>query len=136
MSDKFNRIYNESIQNPEVFWQKAADDIFWFKKPSKILNKTNPPFYKWYEDGVTNTCYNALDFHIDQGKGKKTALIYDSPITSNKSKFTYEELKSKVSKFAGALKEQGTNKGDRVIIYMPMIPEAVIAMLALSLIHI
>ena len=79
---------------------------------------------------MTNTCYNALDIHIDQGRGKNTALIYDSPITGNKSKFTYEELKLKVSKFAGALKDQGVNKGDRVIIYMPMIPEAVIAMLA------
>ena len=130
MSDKFKKIYEESIKNPEKFWQEASNDIFWFKKPTKILNKSNPPFYKWFEDGVTNTCYNALDIHIDQGKGKRTALIYDSPITGNKSKYTYEELKVKVSKFAGALKDQGVNKGDRVIIYMPMIPEAVIAMLA------
>ncbi len=130
MSKKFNEIYQKSINNPEKFWQEASEDIFWFKKPTKILNKSNPPFYKWYEDGVTNTCYNALDIHIDQGKGNKTALIYDSPITGNKSKFTYEELRSKVSKFAGALKDQGINKGDRIIIYMPMIPEAVVAMLA------
>ena len=81
MSKKFNEIYQESINNPENFWREASENIFWFKKPSKILNKSNPPFYKWYEDGVTNTCYNALDFHIDQGKGSKTALIYDSPIT-------------------------------------------------------
>ena len=133
MSKKFNEIYQESINNPENFWKEASENIFWFKKPSKILNKSNPPFYKWYEDGVTNTCYNALDFHIDQGKGGKTALIYDSPITGDKNKFSYEELRSKVSKFAGALKNQGVNKGDRVIIYMPMIPEAVVA---LSLIHI
>ena len=130
MSEKFQRIYDQSIKNPEQFWQKAAEDIFWFKKPTKILNKSSPPFYKWFEDGVTNTCYNALDIHIDQGKGKKTALIYDSPITKNKIQFTYEELRSKVAKFAGALRNQGVNKGDRVIIYMPMIPEAVIAMLA------
>ena len=130
MTSKFEQIYNQSIKNPKEFWKNAADDIFWFKKPSKILNESNPPFYKWFEDGVTNTCYNALDIHIDQGNGKRTALIYDSPITGNKSKFTYEELKSKVSKFAGALKDQGINKGDRVIIYMPMIPEAVVAMLA------
>ena len=102
MSKKFNEIYLESIKNPEKFWQEASNDIFWFKKPTKILNKSNPPFYKWFEDGVTNTCYNALDFHIDQGKGNKTALIYDSPITGNKNKFTYDELRSKVSKFAGA----------------------------------
>ena len=130
MSDKLQKIYDQSINNPEKFWQEASNDIFWFKKPTKILNKSNPPFYKWFEDGVTNTCYNALDIHIDQGRGKKTALIYDSPITGNKSQFSYEELRSKVSKFAGALKNQGIIKGDRVIIYMPMIPEAVIAMLA------
>ena len=130
MSSKFNQIYENSIKNPEKFWQEASEDIFWFKKPSKILNKSIPPFYKWFEDGVTNTCYNALDIHIDKGKGKKTALIYDSPITRNKSKLSYEELRSKVSKFAGALINQGVKKGDRIIIYMPMIPEAVIAMLA------
>ena len=130
MSEKFKRIYEESIKNPEQFWQKAAEDIFWFKKPTKILNKSTPPFYKWFEDGVTNTCYNALDIHIDQGRGKKKALIYDSPITGSKTQFTYEELRSKVAKFAGALRKQGVNKGDRVIIYMPMIPEAVISMLA------
>ena len=73
MSEKLNKIYQQSIQNPEKFWQESSNDIFWFKKPSKILNKSNPPFYKWFEDGVTNTCYNALDIHIDQGKGKKTA---------------------------------------------------------------
>ena len=130
MSKKFIEIYEQSIKNPENFWQEASNDIFWFKKPTKILNKSNPPFYKWFEDGVTNTCYNALDIHIDQGRGKKTALIYDSPITGNKSQYTYEELRSKVSKFAGALTNQGVSKGDRVIIYMPMIPEAVVAMLA------
>ena len=77
MSEKFQKIYEQSINNPEKFWSEAANDIFWFKKPTKILNKSNPPFYKWYEDGVTNTCYNALDIHIDQGNGKRTALIYD-----------------------------------------------------------
>jgi len=129
MNQKFSQIYLNSIKNPEDFWKKVSDDIFWFKKPTKILNKTNPPFYKWYEDGITNTCYNALDIHIDQGRGDNTALIYDSPITGNKKKFTYKELREKVSKFSGALKNQGINKGDRVIIYMPMIPEAAIAML-------
>ncbi len=130
MSNKFKDLYKKSIENPEIFWQEASKDIFWFKEPTKILNKSNAPFYKWFEDGITNTCYNALDIHIDQGNGKRTALIYDSPITGNKSKFTYEELKLKVSRFSGALENQGVKKGDRVIIYMPMIPEAVIAMLA------
>ena len=105
MSKKFNDIYQNSLKNPESFWQEVSDDIFWFKKPTKILNKSNPPFYKWFEDGVTNTCYNALDIHIDQGRGDKLALIYDSPITGNKKQFTYKELREKVSKFAGALEK-------------------------------
>ena len=121
MSNKFQEIYDRSIKNPEKFWQDASEDIFWFKKPTKILNKSNPPFYKWYEDGVTNTCYNALDFHIDQGRGKKTALIYDSPITGNKTKLTYEELKSKVSKFAGALRAQGANKGLQCLLVQELV---------------
>ena len=130
MKSKFQEIYESSINNPEKFWKEISNDIFWFKKPTKILNKSNPPFYKWFEDGVTNTCYNALDYHIDQGRGDKVALIYDSPITGNKAKFSFKDLKNKVSKFASALGNQGIKKGDRVIIYMPMIPEAVIAMLA------
>ena len=130
MSSDFKEIYQNSIRNPEEFWQKVSDDIFWYKKPKQILNKDNPPFYKWFSDGTTNTCYNALDIHIEQGREDKIALIYDSPITGNKKQFTYKDLKGKVSKFAGALKNQGVKKGDRVIIYMPMIPEAVIAMLA------
>ncbi len=130
MSSPFKQIYDQSINKPEEFWQNVSEDIFWFKKPTQILNKDKPPFYKWFCDGVTNTCYNALDIHIDQGRGERIALIYDSPITGNKKKFTYNDLRGKVSKFAGALKKQGVNKGDRVIIYMPMIPEAVIAMLA------
>ena len=130
MSSSFNKIYEESIKNPEQFWKEISEEIFWFKKPTKILNKDNPPFYKWFTDGATNTCYNALDVHIDQGRGDKTALIYDSPITGNKKQFTYKELRAQVSKFAGALSNNGINKGDRVIIYMPMIPEAVVAMLA------
>ena len=77
MPNKFNDLYKQSIENPEIFWQKASKDIYWFKEPTKILNKSNPPFYKWFEDGVTNTCYNALDVHVDQGNGKRTALIYD-----------------------------------------------------------
>ena len=130
MNQKFSEIYSNSIKNPEEFWKKISEEMFWFKKPSKILNKSNPPFYKWYEDGITNSCYNALDIHVDNGRGDRTALIYDSPITGNKNKFTYKELKAKVSRFAGALQNQGITKGDRIIIYMPMIPEAVIAMLA------
>jgi propionyl-CoA synthetase len=127
---KYKEIYNSSIKNKEVFWKKISDDIFWYEKPTKILNTENPPFYKWFEDGVTNTCYNALDHHVNNGRGEKIAIIYDSPITNTQKKITYNELLNKVVFFAGALKKQGVNKKDRVIIYMPMIPEAVIAMLA------
>jgi propionyl-CoA synthetase len=131
LNQKYKEIYDNSINKKEEFWKNISNDIFWYKKPTKILNSSNPPFYKWFEDGVTNTCYNALDFHIDKGRGEKLAIIYDSPITGTKKKITYNELRDSVALFAGALKNQGVNKGDRVIIYMPMIPEAVIAMLAL-----
>ena len=104
MNSNFKEIYTNSIEKPEDFWKRNSEDIFWFRKPKKILNKSNHPFYKWYEDGITNTCYNALDLHIERGKGDKTALIYDSPITGNKSKHSYKELRDKVSKFAGVLK--------------------------------
>ena len=130
MENKCQKIYDRSIQDPQGFWSEVAKDIFWYKKPTKILNSDNPPFYKWYEDGVTNPCYNAVDIHVEKGFGEKTALIYDSPITGSKRKITYLELKNSTAKFAGALKNQGINKNDRVIIYMPMIPEAVIGMLA------
>ena len=112
MTKKFKEIYDSSIKNPEKFWKEVSEDIFWFKKPTRILNKSKPPFYKWFEDGITNTCYNALDVHIENGRGDKTALIYDSPITGNKNKFTYKELREKVSKFAGALQNQEIKKGD------------------------
>ena len=130
MNQKYKDIYQKSIDNREEFWKEVSEDIFWYRKPTKILNSDNPPFYKWFEDGVTNTCYNALDLHIDEGRGDKLAIIYDSPITGAKKNITYNELRDRVALFAGALKNQGVNKGDRVIIYMPMIPEAVIAMLA------
>ena len=90
MTTKYNEIYQKSIQDREAFWSEIANEIFWYKKPKKILNSDNPPFYKWYEDGTTNTCYNALDLHIDEGNGDKLALIYDSPVTGNKNKFTYK----------------------------------------------
>ena len=126
----YKKIYEQSIKDKENFWKKVSDDVFWYQKPEKILNTENPPFYKWFEDGLTNTCYNALDFHVDNGLGDKVALIWDSAITNTKEKYTFKQLKEKVSLFAGALKNQNIQKGDRVIIYMPMIPEAVIAMLA------
>ena len=87
MGTKYENIYQRSIQDPENFWSEIANDIFWYKKPLKILNSSNPPFYKWYEDGITNTCYNAVDLHVKNGKCKKIAIIYDSPITNSKKKY-------------------------------------------------
>ena len=84
MAKKYKEIYDLSLSNREEFWKDVSDGIFWYKKPNKILNSDNPPFYKWFEDGITNTCYNALDIHIDNGRAEKIAIIYDSPITGTK----------------------------------------------------
>jgi propionyl-CoA synthetase len=111
-------------------WQQAAKDIHWYKAPTTVLDSSNPPFYRWFPDGVTNTCYNALDVHVEQGRGEQLALIYDSPVTNTKRQYTYAQLLSEVARFAGVLKAQGVSKGDRVLVYMPMVPEALIAMLA------
>jgi propionyl-CoA synthetase len=130
MTNLYDEAYQQSIEDPEGFWGKAAEDIHWFKKYDKVLDDTNKPMYRWFTGGEMNTCYNALDFHIDRGRGDRVALIYDSPVTDTLKQFTYSELRDEVAKFAGVLADQGVVKGDRVIIYMPMIPEAAIAMLA------
>jgi propionyl-CoA synthetase len=111
---------------------EAAKDVAWTKKPSKALFDENAPIYEWYKDGEINTCYNAIDRHVEAGHGDQVAIIYDSPITGSSAKITYAELLEKVARFAGGLQGQGIEKGDRVIIYMPMISEALIAMLACS----
>jgi len=111
-------------------WEQLAADMFWYEAPSTILDDSAPPFYRWYPDGVTNACYNALDLHVLEGRGEQLALIYDSPVTDTKSSFTYIELLARVARFAGALADLGVEKGDRVLMYMPMIPEALIGMLA------
>jgi len=126
----YDEIYAQSIEAPEDFWRTAAEDVFWYRKPERILDRSNAPFYKWFVGGVTNSCYNALDLHIEKGRGNQAALIYDSPLTNSVRTFTYRELRDEVARFAGALVDQGVAKGDRVVIYMPMVPEAVIAMLA------
>ena len=120
---KYKEVYNSSIKNKEDFWKKISDDVFWYEKPTKILNTDNPPFYKWFEDGITNTCYNALDYHIDNGRGEKIAIIYDSPITNIQKKISYNELRDKVALFAGALKKQGVNKKDRNLIISAYDPQ-------------
>ena len=122
--------YQASIDSPEKFWGDKAKQLPWFKAPEKILTTDENGIHRWFSDGEMNTCYMALDHHVAQGRGQQTALIYDSPITNTKLQFTYSELLEKVACFAGLLQAKGVVKGDRVIIYMPMISEAVIAMLA------
>jgi len=130
MPNAYERAYVKSMQDPESFWGEVALESYWFKKWDKVLENGQPPFYRWFSGGMVNTCYNALDFHIDRGRGRKLALIYDSPVTGTVVKYTYTQLRDQVAKFAGVLVDQGVKKGDRVVIYMPMIPEAAIAMLA------
>ncbi|MEM7242889.1 MAG: AMP-binding protein [Pseudomonadota bacterium] len=126
----YQKIYESWMRDPEQFWMTLAEDVHWDKKPSKALFDENAPLYEWFSDGQMNACYNAVDRHIADGRGDQTAIIYDSPITGAKGKLTYRDLRQKVAALAGALAKKGVEKGDRVIIYMSMTPEAVIAMLA------
>jgi propionyl-CoA synthetase len=130
MTNPYDDAFAKSINDPEAFWGQAAEDVHWYKKWDKVLDDSNKPFYRWFVGGEINTCYNALDFHIENGRGSQDALIYDSPVTKTIKKYTYNELRDEVAKFAGVLAGQGVTKGDRVLIYMPMIPQAAIAMLA------
>ena len=122
--------YQNWQNNPISYWEEKAKDISWYKKPKKILDSSDAPFWTWFPDGELNTSYNCLDIHIKNGNGDRKALIYDSPVTQTKKTYTYKELLTKTEKIAGALQEHGVKKGDRVLIYMPMIPEAVASMLA------
>lgn len=125
-------VYEGWKANPEAFWLEAARSIDWDRFPSKALNDSNAPFYTWFDDGMVNTCYNAIDRHVIAGNGDQVAIIHDSPITDSITKITYSELQSRVALLAGALRAKGVTKGDRVIIYMPMVPQALEAMLACS----
>ena len=130
MTNSYDKAYEQSINDPNAFWGNIAESCHWYKKWDKVLDDSNKPFYRWFTGGEMNTCYNALDLHIDNGIGDNTALIYDSPVTNTKKKYSFFELRDEVAKFAGVLASRNVKKGDRVIIYMPMIAEAAIAMLA------
>jgi propionyl-CoA synthetase len=131
MTGTYDELYARSIRDPEGFWGEQAEEIHWFKKWDQVLDDSNKPFYRWFKGGVVNTCYNAVDRHVEAGNGDRLAIIYDSPVTGNaKRKITYKELQNQVSRLAGALRAMGVEKGDRVLLYMPMVPEAPIAMLA------
>ena len=123
-------LHERSLRDPEGFWGIAAEAIHWDRRWDKVLDESRAPLCRWFSGGSLNTCYNALDVHIERGRGKQRALIYDSPVTNTVREYTYNELRDLVARFAGALVLQGVSKGDRVVIYMPMVPEAVIAMLA------
>src|SRR5215470_11422837 len=122
--------FDQSLRDPADFWGEAAEAVYWYKKWEKVLDDSRQPFYRWFTGGELNTCYNALDLHVEKGRGHQPALIYDSPVTNSIKVFTYRELRDTVAICAGALARLGVGKGDRVIIYMPMLPEAVVAMLA------
>ena len=126
----YREIYNSWKKDPEAFWMNAAEAIDWDKKPSKALFADRAPLYEWFSDSMVNTCYNAVDRHVFNGRADQKAIIYDSPMTDTKYSITFAELLEKVASLAGALSSKGISKGDRVIIYMPMIPEGIISMLA------
>ncbi|HEX5303017.1 MAG TPA: propionyl-CoA synthetase [Streptosporangiaceae bacterium] len=122
--------FGRSLSDPAGFWADAANNIDWYQPPSVVLDDSNPPFYRWFPDGVLNTCFNAVDRHVRDGRGEQPALIYDSPVTGTQRTYTFAALRDEVARFAGVLRGLGVDKGDRVIVYLPMIPEALIAMLA------
>ena len=130
MTASYDDIYARSLAEPEAFWAEAAEGIHWERRWDRVLDDSRAPFYRWFPGAVTNTCYNALDRHVEGGRAEQLALIYDSPITGVIERFTYRELLDRVARVAGVLAEAGVGRGDRVLVYMPMVPEAVIAMLA------
>ncbi|NNL65561.1 MAG: propionyl-CoA synthetase [Myxococcales bacterium] len=130
MSGAYEAALRRSLEDPEGFWAEAAAGIDWFEPFERVLDASRPPFHRWFRGGVTNTCHNALDRHVAAGHGDRVALIHDSPVTGRKQRTTYAELREQVARAAGALVREGVGHGDRVLLYMPMIPEAVVAMLA------
>jgi propionyl-CoA synthetase len=127
---RLDEIHRRSLADPESFWGEAAAAIEWERRWERVLDDSRAPLYRWFAGGRLNTCHNALDRHVEGGRAEQTALIYDSPVTETVATFTYRELREAVARFAGALRALGVDRGDRVIVYMPMVPEAVIAMLA------
>ena len=127
---RYEDAFRQSLTDPEAFWGAAVGGIDWYRRPEVVLDSSRPPFYRWFADGVLNTCFNAVDRHVRDGRGDQAALIYDSPVTGASRTLTYRQLLAEVARFAGVLRDLGTGAGDRVVIYLPMVPEAVVAMLA------
>ncbi len=130
MASRYEEVYRQAKEETERFWGHAAEKISWDKGWDRIIDDTNPPFYRWFPGARVNTCYNALDRHVNDGHGERIALIYDSPVTGTVTRYTYAELLDRVAQCAAGLQRLGVRKGDRVLIYLPMVPEAVISMLA------
>jgi len=130
MSRAYEQVYRSWLNDPEKFWAQAAEPIHWYKEWDQVLDASRAPFYRWFSGGSLNTCYNLLDVHVASGRAEQLALIYDSPVTNTVKSYTYRALLNEVAMFAGVLRRERVDKGDRVIIYMPMVPEALIAMLA------
>jgi propionyl-CoA synthetase len=126
----YSDAYRRSLDDPDGFWGEAAGSVDWVRRPEQVLDRSRPPFYRWFPDGVLNTCHNALDRHVSAGRGDRLALVHDSPVTGVVTTFTYARLLDEVSRFAGALTGLGVAAGDRVVLYMPMVAEAVVGMLA------
>jgi propionyl-CoA synthetase len=130
MPATYHEVYARWRAAPEAFWAEAAEAVHWYRRWDAVLDTSRAPFYRWFPGAEVNSCYNALDRHVEHGRADQVALIYDSPVTSTVRTFTYRELRDEVARFAGLLAERGVTRGDRVVIYMPMVPEAVIGMLA------
>ena len=126
----YAELYRRSLQDPEAFWLEAAAGIDWVTPPTRAMHDDRAPLYDWFRDAEVNTCWNAVDRHVEAGRGDQVAIIHDSPITGTIRNLSYADLRDRVARLAGALRAQGIAKGDRVIIYMPMVPEALEAMLA------
>jgi propionyl-CoA synthetase len=129
MRGSYQEIYARSLQDPEAFWAEAAEALAWDRRWDRVLDDARPPFYRWFGGGRLNTCYNAVDRHVEAGRGDQLAVIHDSPVTDSIRTLTFAELQDQAARFAGVLRGQGVGYGDRVIIYMPMVPEALVAML-------
>ena len=130
MQGAYRDVYDSWKSDPEGFWREQARAIDWFKEPDRIFDPEMGMYGRWFPDAVTNTCHNCLDRHVENGRGSQAALIYDSPVTGKKKSYTYSELLGEVTALAASIADLGVSKGDRVIIYMPMVPEAIMAMLA------
>jgi propionyl-CoA synthetase len=130
MTKGYEQVYRRSLEDPQGFWAEAASALDWYRQWDQVLDDSRAPFYRWFRGGVLNTCYNAVDRHAAGARAEQPALIYDSAVTGARRKYSYRELREEVARFAGVLKACGVEKGDRVVIYMPMVPETVIAMLA------